>query len=790
MHASLLKTNGDSNQRPPQTSRFPRARGVLLINLGTPDSPEVPDVRRYLAEFLSDPEVIRLPAGLGWFGKPLGRLIALLRSPRSAKLYRSIWTDRGSPLLTITRQQAADLESALPDGWRVFYAMRYGQPAIAETVREIESAGIDELVVVPMYPQFSGPTTGTALRELYGYLRRSRCQVNVTTRSLWFDDGGYVHAQAKLIYEHIRAQRITPEDTYLLFSAHGLPVSYAQRGDPYPRHIHRTVELVIQRLGWPAGRSSVAFQSRLGPAQWLQPATDETLRQLADNGEKKILVCPISFTTDCLETLEEIGMRYRALAESSGAELLLCPCPNTYPPFMSALKDLVLRGPSPVTSWSARVPPLMAPVHRKAADADIDSLVMVGTSLEGRLPARSGPRVAHTDPDGLRSVKRAQCEVPELLRTIHAESGAREAWLLNTCNRFEFYGWGSDPQDPTARARLVDAARRHLFGQHPAVAAGVNVLYGADAWHHLLRTTAGLNSRLPGERDILDQLEAAHRLADCTGTAGPLSRRLLSDVRQITDDMRMETAWGRFDPDYCHAALSRIAPIADLNFAQCRGLIIGGSTTSAGVLRTLIGRFEVPSRQLTLLYRGHTRAGHLKLLRKAIGNGKRLRVQDYAEPQVARAVADADVVVFGIDREKPVISARQIRHLREFKDRPLTIIDFNMFGSTTDLESIEGVRVFNAAELDAQVTAFADEMCVSKDFTGAVLAAEAWISEQVRGTAVTAPGRASLQRTESARGNGAGSASRSKGATDTPRLQLSPSQPSGDDTFAGSACHD
>ena len=210
----------------------PPGRGVLLIGLGTPDEATVPAVRRYLSEFLSDPAVIRLPRGLGWFNGPLGRLIARVRAPRSTEKYRRIWTEEGSPLACITNAQAVALESALPSGWRVFVAMRYGRPSIPDTLREIEAAGIEELVIVPMYPHFSGPTTGTAMREVYRYLETGYHGLHVATRVNWHDDHGYVNSQTELLEQYARSHGLAPDRAFLLFTLHGLPVSYVRRGDP------------------------------------------------------------------------------------------------------------------------------------------------------------------------------------------------------------------------------------------------------------------------------------------------------------------------------------------------------------------------------------------------------------------------------------------------------------------------------------------------------------------------------------------------------------------------------
>ncbi|MDO8630937.1 MAG: ferrochelatase [Phycisphaerales bacterium] len=725
-------------------------RGVLLVNLGTPDRADVPAVRRYLAEFLSDPEVIRLPARMGWMNKPLGRLIAWFRAPRSAEMYRRVWTQRGSPLMAVTQDQASALEAVLPPEWRVFYAMRYGQPSIGETVREIEASGVEDLVVIPMYPQFSGPTTRTALGVLYKELERCGHRFALAVRTSWFDDGGYIDAQAGLIEECAESEALTPGNAFLLFSAHSLPVSYVQRGDPYTEHVARTIELVRQRLEWPADRCSLAFQSRFGPVEWLGPQTDDVLMELARSGERRVVVCPISFTADCLETLEEIGLRYRDRFEETGGKLYLCPALNTFSPFIAALKNLVLRGPnarrtppSPLFLrgkgvWNHRRPLIAQGDGTRITDADIDSFVMVGASVRGRMAPGRGPDLVHIDQERLCSVKRSQCEAPALLRTIRDSAGFSEAWLWNTCHRFELYGWTHGSENATEQAQAVADARRSLFGDRDPGQGSLNVLYGRDAWRHLLRTAAGLNSSLPGERDILEQLEAAHRLAHCAGTTGPRATRVLAHVLEVERRLRCETDWGHFAPDHCFAALARIVPSLDLDNAPCRAVVIGGSTTSAALLRTLTERFDVPSSRLTLLYRGHKHGGQIKLLRKAIGNGRRIRVQSYGEPRVTRILAGADVVFFGIDHREPVLHAEQLRGCRDFESRPLTIIDFNTFGSTSGLETLEGVSLVPAELLEAEAEAFADQMCATPHFAKAVEAAERFIQEHVERSISTA----------------------------------------------------
>lgn len=723
-HDSAKDRAGHHNDTPPTpTRRF----GALLINLGTPDRPDVEAVRSYLAEFLGDPEVIQLPTGLGWMNRPLGHLIARFRAPKSLEMYKKVWTESGSPLSSITQEQAAALSAMLPPDWQVFYAMRYGNPSIARTLKEIEEAGIEELVVIPMYPQFSGSTTGTAVRELYSCLKKGGHHFSVTVRNSWYNDGGYVHAQASLIHEYARRHGLTPDNSMLVFSAHGLPASYVERGDPYPTHTQTTIELVLERLGWPADRTVVGYQSRLGPAKWLEPNVDTLLEELADGGEKRLLVCPISFTVDCLETLEEIDVRYRELVEARGADLFLCPALNAYEPFVTAVKELVLRGPRPITSWGEKVEPLLAQKKEsKAVPRETDALVMIGASKGNAIGTGLGPRVGKSTETGLCRVKKSQCEAVPLLISACDETGVTGGFLFNTCYRYEFYGWLPDDCDELQREHVIARIKSRLFDVDAADDVKINVLVGTDAWHHLIRTAAGLNSGLPGDTDILEQLQTAHRVAERAGTADRRTKRLINDALAAERELRRDTTWGKFDPGYCYAAMVRLVEQAGLSLADSRCAVFGGSTTSRSVITTLANRFEVPSRTITLVYRGHG-SGQMKLLRKAIGNGKRVRVQAYGERAAVDVVNGADVVVFGIDHNEPVLDAEQIRGCRDFTEQPLTIIDFNTFGSTSGMETLEGVTVWDAARLDEAVVAYGREMRESEDFTAAVGEAEEWI---------------------------------------------------------------
>ncbi len=735
-----------------RSASAPPRQAALLINLGTPDSTNIPDVRRYLAEFLSDPDVIQLPTGTGLLNPIIGHLIARFRAPASAHMYRQIWTDKGSPLRVITEAQTRALQAELGDDWSVFLAMRYGTPSIGDVLKDIEAAGIDELVVVPLYPQFTAPTGGTALRVLFKHLQHHDPRIQVTTRPDWHNDAGYIHAQAARLHEVIEAEHLSPQNTHLLFSAHSLPMSYIRRGDQYPSLVRQSVDLVTQRLGWPTDRTTLAYQSRVGPVEWLGPYTDEVLNQLRDDGEKSVLVCPITFTTDCLETLEEIGVRYRSEFEKDGARLHLCPALNTSALFISALRDLVERGSRPVSTWRNMRPLMERETPRAATDSHVDRMVMVGVSTDSRLGSGLGPRILSSCPESLRQVKRSQCDVPDFIKSVQKEVAVKESWLFNTCQRYEFHGWLPDLLTDKTRDDTIQAIRRRLFGKHEPKGLRVNVLFGVDVLHHLLRTAVGMNSGLPGERDILGQLQAAHRLAQCAGTAGPLSAKLLDDVIAFERAVSEDTAWGQFQPNYCQTAIETTLGEDASALADARIVVIGGSTTSASVLRVLTDRFEVPQKQLTLIYRGHKGGGQMKLLRKAIGNGRRIRVQAYTERAVSNAIADADVVFFGLDTETPVLTADQLRQCRAFTHRPLTVIDFNVFGSTSKLETIEGVTLHDASTLATGVAEFAHQMCASAEFRAAVEEAETRIRNTVapvepdRATSATntapAPGRA------------------------------------------------
>ena len=310
--------------------------GVLLVNLGTPDAPEARAVRRYLAEFLSDPRVIEIPK-LAW--KPiLHGIILRTRPKKSAESYNQIWTNEGSPLRVIAHRQAEALRKQLPQ-ISVHYAMRYGHPGIAAAVERMADEGCTRILAAPLYPQYCAATTATANDALFGVLARMRWQPAVRTLPPYYDDPLYIDALRLNLSRQLAALHFEPER--LLLSFHGMPERTRDLGDPYYCHCQKTARLLADAMG---REVDVAFQSRFGRAKWLGPATDETLAGYGRSGVKSVAVAAPGFSADCLETLEELGIRGRETFERSGGETFaLLDCLNESPESIAMLERLVLR---------------------------------------------------------------------------------------------------------------------------------------------------------------------------------------------------------------------------------------------------------------------------------------------------------------------------------------------------------------------------------------------------------------------------------------------------------------
>lgn len=307
--------------------------GVLLVNLGTPAAPTAPAIRRWLRAFLMDRRVVNLPRLLWWpilFG-----LILPLRPRKLVHAYRSIWTPQGSPLMVTSQRQAAALEAALPGDFQVTIGMTYGEPSIAAGLQQLQHQGVERIIVLPLYPQYSDTTTASVMDRV------AACNPSSPTHCIhdYHDHPAYIAALASSVREywqqHGRGDR-------LLLSLHGIPERNVERGDPYARHCETTARLLAESLELEDGDWLLAYQSRVGRARWLQPYTEDTLENWGAEGLGTVdVLCP-GFAADCLETLEEIAIRNReTFIEAGGGDLRYIPALNDRPQHIQALATLI-----------------------------------------------------------------------------------------------------------------------------------------------------------------------------------------------------------------------------------------------------------------------------------------------------------------------------------------------------------------------------------------------------------------------------------------------------------------
>ncbi len=339
--------------------------GIILANLGTPDAPTPTAVRSYLKEFLSDPRVVEIPRAIWWF--ILNGIILPFRSRQSAHKYASIWTGEGSPLKLHTEKQAELLQRELANrghAVRVTYAMRYGNPSIPSVLEKMKAEGCDRILVVPAYPQYSGTTTASVFDALFETLTKIRNTPELRLIKHYHDDDAYIDALAETVRAHW-AEHGRPDK--LVMSFHGVPKRTLLLGDPYHCECHKTARLLATKLGLAASEYLVTFQSRFGKAEWLQPYTAPTLEQLAKDGVARVdVMCP-GFTSDCLETLEEISMEAREdFLAAGGKAFHYIPCLNESPRWIAAMASLV---EAHVGGW----PPLAAAEAQALRRADAET---------------------------------------------------------------------------------------------------------------------------------------------------------------------------------------------------------------------------------------------------------------------------------------------------------------------------------------------------------------------------------------------------------------------------------
>lgn len=320
----------------------PRKVGVLLLNLGTPDATDYWSMRRYLKQFLWDARVIEVPRVLWWL--ILNLIVLTFRPKKSGAAYDKIWDREAndSPLRVISKSQAVKLQARLGDEVMVDFGMRYGNPSTEKALRGLQDAGCDRILAVPLYPQYSAPTTATANDSVFDVLKTMRWQPAIRTAPAYYDDPTYIEKLAQSVDEGVKALDFEPD--VVITSYHGMPVSYLEKGDPYHCNCFKTTRLVREKLGWATEKLMVSFQSRFGNEEWLKPYTDEALETLPGKGVKNIAILAPAFSVDCLETLEELAMEGRETFEEHGGEkYAYIPCLNDSDLGMDVIESVVRR---------------------------------------------------------------------------------------------------------------------------------------------------------------------------------------------------------------------------------------------------------------------------------------------------------------------------------------------------------------------------------------------------------------------------------------------------------------
>lgn len=331
--------------------------GVLVAQLGTPDAPTPPALRTYLKQFLSDTRVIDYPPLL-WQAVLRG-IILRSRPRRSARLYARIWTEAGSPLLIYSDAQVAGLQARMGDDYRVILGMTYGQPSIQQAIQTLESEGIDRIMILPMFPQYSSTTTAPIYDAVYlaaAGRRQDRKRFIPTLRFVepYYDHPGYIEVMHEYLQRAI--DNLDEQPDHFVITFHGIPDRYVRTGDPYRQQCEETAALLADAMGWHSDEWTLCFQSRFGPEEWLQPYTEDILKGLYAQGIQRPLVFSPGFVTDCLETLDELGNEGRTQFEEGGgdgARFHLAYCLNANPAWLDTLADIVQEN---AQGWAVSTP--------------------------------------------------------------------------------------------------------------------------------------------------------------------------------------------------------------------------------------------------------------------------------------------------------------------------------------------------------------------------------------------------------------------------------------------------
>ena len=330
----------------------PRKTGLLLINLGTPEATDYWSMRRYLKEFLSDRRVIDVNPALWWL--ILNGIILNFRPQKSGHAYEKIWNKElnESPLKTFTRAQADALriELGAGDELLVDWAMRYGKPALGDKLKELKQKGCERILLFPLYPQYSAATTATALDKAYQHLRNMRWQPAIRTVPPYYDQAAYIKAAASTLKSYMKKLSWKPDRILIAF--HGLPREYLNKGDPYHCHCQKSARLIRKELGLSEEYAQIVFQSRFGKTEWLKPYAQDTVESLPAAGVKNLLIISPGFSSDCVETLEELAIGLKETFEENGGEnFAVVPCLNASAPSIAMLAEIArneLKGWPPV----------------------------------------------------------------------------------------------------------------------------------------------------------------------------------------------------------------------------------------------------------------------------------------------------------------------------------------------------------------------------------------------------------------------------------------------------------
>ena len=310
--------------------------GVLICNLGTPETYKTKDVRRFLRQFLSDGRVIEIPKIIWWF--ILNGIILTLRPSKSAKLYKSVWTKEGSPLLVLSKKLTEKLKMSVGDSCEVELAMRYGNPSMESALMSLKNKNCRKLIVIPMFPQYSGTTTGSIFDEVARVLSKWRWVPSLSFVNSYHDHPEYINALADSLSNHIKNN--SPQK--IIFTYHGIPKRNFDLGDPYQCYCQKTTRLVAEKLNLEDDTYITTFQSRFGPAEWLKPYTSDTMGELPLQEVKNVLVVAPAFSVDCLETIEEIDQENKEIFLKAGGEkFTYAPCLNDSTGQVNLLKAII-----------------------------------------------------------------------------------------------------------------------------------------------------------------------------------------------------------------------------------------------------------------------------------------------------------------------------------------------------------------------------------------------------------------------------------------------------------------